>query len=400
MKKSLIHELPVVRALAIIGVLAVHATSFATLQAKTSSYYFVYNFVNIFFKYGTPTFIMLSSFVLFYNYSDIKLWGSGKLKSFYRNRAKYILLPYAIASVCYFLMLQFLYYRSRPWDEAISVFITKLLTGSAYTHLYFVFISLQFYILFPLLLLLCRRKGIRPWIIPLGFAIQWAFVLWNKYDLQYVNKGSISLSYMSMYAVGAYLGIHYAELRNWLVSLGNREVLRKHPSYRWWNILLWFCWLAVAIAHVQLWLYTRTTGKEVNSLWYEGLWNVHTALAALVLMQLGHYLYRKLSNRTLSWFIRLGELSFAIYLLHPVFLAIYREFQWHNGNSILYPLFIAGGYVFALTCSWIVISLAFRYIPWAWIALGAKPRGQKPVTDMPKEVPALSESGKGSSLNG
>lgn len=57
LKRERIPELNLVRAVAIIGVLFVHSTSNATLEMTNSSYYWLYNFVNIFMKYGTPTFI-------------------------------------------------------------------------------------------------------------------------------------------------------------------------------------------------------------------------------------------------------------------------------------------------------------------------------------------------------
>lgn len=67
-KRERIPELNLVRAMAIIGVLCVHSTSYATVDMTGSGYYWLYNFINIFMKYGTPTFIFMSSFVLFYNY--------------------------------------------------------------------------------------------------------------------------------------------------------------------------------------------------------------------------------------------------------------------------------------------------------------------------------------------
>ncbi|MGC6590579.1 acyltransferase, partial [Paenibacillus sp. Dod16] len=60
-------ELQLVRAFAIIGVLSVHSTSYAVSAMTDSNYFFMYNFMNIFMKFGTPTFIFLSSLVLFYN---------------------------------------------------------------------------------------------------------------------------------------------------------------------------------------------------------------------------------------------------------------------------------------------------------------------------------------------
>ena len=45
-------ESQLVRAFAIIGVLSVHSTSYA-VSAMTASNYFMYNFMNIFMKFGT-----------------------------------------------------------------------------------------------------------------------------------------------------------------------------------------------------------------------------------------------------------------------------------------------------------------------------------------------------------
>ncbi|WP_419884778.1 hypothetical protein [Paenibacillus sp. B-A-8] len=52
LKKEKIPELQLVRALCIIAVVTVHATSYATLQMTGSRYFAIYNFLNIFMKYG------------------------------------------------------------------------------------------------------------------------------------------------------------------------------------------------------------------------------------------------------------------------------------------------------------------------------------------------------------
>ncbi|GJM69781.1 hypothetical protein HMSSN036_19970 [Paenibacillus macerans] len=84
--------------------------------------------------------------------------------------------------------------------------IKGLLTGTSYTHLYFVFISIQFYILFPLLLWLFKsfrnNKVLIALILPAGLAIQWAFVFLNKYQLHLPNKGSYAPTYMAYYFMG------------------------------------------------------------------------------------------------------------------------------------------------------------------------------------------------------
>jgi len=70
-KKERLPQLDLFRAMAIFCVIQVHSSSFAAAeQALNSPIYYFYNWMNIFFKIGTPCFIFLSSFVLFYNYYD------------------------------------------------------------------------------------------------------------------------------------------------------------------------------------------------------------------------------------------------------------------------------------------------------------------------------------------
>ncbi|WP_430111583.1 acyltransferase family protein [Paenibacillus sp. B1-33] len=146
-----------------------HATSETAAIMKKSSVFYGYTFFNIFFKYGTPTFILLSSFVLFYNYGGDKLQVS-VLGKFYKNRFFYVCIPYVICSLFYFAFVQVTLYSDQSWSEAAPLFVNKLLTGTTYTHLYFMYISIQFYLLFPLLLLLFRSRRIVAWAIPLGLA--------------------------------------------------------------------------------------------------------------------------------------------------------------------------------------------------------------------------------------
>lgn len=79
-------------------------------------------FFNIFFKYGTPTFILLSSFVLFYNYGGRDKLEPAVLGKFYRNRLLYVIIPYIVASIGYFLMQHMMYYRTRGFEDSMYSF--------------------------------------------------------------------------------------------------------------------------------------------------------------------------------------------------------------------------------------------------------------------------------------
>lgn len=366
-------QLDIFRALAILGVLHVHSSSFAAGElALHSPYYYWLNWINIFFKFGTPSFIFLSSFVLFYNYYGRPVTRS-LIISFYRRRLKYILLPYLLASMGYYALTLYVNGRlTQNLGDNLLSFSRALFSGSAYAHLYFVFISIQFYLLFPVLLkLLQSSRFLVRWAIPLGFAFQWGFIFWNKYELHIVEKGSLAISYLAYYMMGAYIAIHFEKVKLWLIKPW-RELPAKQKG---WTALLVSLWLIAAFIHVQLWYVARHYGVWTDSLWYELLWNVHTILSALVLLYAAFLIQRRAPSRMVAFLTRLGELSFAIYLIHPLLLAIYRKFGSSIApESLTYVFFVYGGLVFALGVSWFMVQFTFRRIPKSWVVLGSVPR--------------------------
>jgi peptidoglycan/LPS O-acetylase OafA/YrhL len=367
-KKDRIDEINLVRAFAIIGVLMVHSTSNAVTEAVASSYFAVYNFANIFFKFGTPTFILLSSFVLFYNYYDRPL-DKTLIGSFYKKRLLYILLPYLIFSTGYFFMLHVLYYPNRALGDTLASFAVKLLTGKAYAHLYFVFISVQFYLLFPLLLYVFKKwPRLTLWLVPIGFAVQWGFVLLNHFWLAVPNKGSWAFSYFAYYFTGAFMGVYYGVVKTWLKP--SLDKLRSWRGLSW--ALLWAGWLACGLTHVWIWYAGRHDGIWYNTLWYELLWNLHTFLTALVLLQIAFALREWNRNAGIVRALgHLGIMSFGVYLIHPLFLFVYRHFPVSSAGW--YHLWYLGGFVLALALSWLVVALAFRFVPYAWVVFGNVP---------------------------
>ncbi|WP_238996677.1 acyltransferase [Paenibacillus pinistramenti] len=377
--KERLPELDLFRAFAILGVLHVHATSYAAGgQAADSPFYYFFNLVNIFFKFGTPCFIFLSSFVLFYNYLG-RPAGRELVARFYKKRLLYILVPYAAASVCYYDVAhlfsgeQSFFNTGNSLSAHLVWFAEDLATGTAYTHLYFVFINLQFYVLFPLFLLLFQRfPRLIRWSLPAGFLIQWGFALWNKYDLQLMNKASYAPTYMSYYLLGAFLAYYFEDVKGWLT----RSFRQQSRGGKAITLALWTSWLAAALVHVQLYHNGRAYGKWVNSLWYELLWNVHTFLSAFVLLQAAFWVYRSSSRAAVSFLSRIGALSFAIYLLHPVFLLMYRRLESHfNPESVPYLLWIWAGVPVSLFLAWGAAAFVFRWVPGASFLLGSKPSG-------------------------
>jgi probable poly-beta-1,6-N-acetyl-D-glucosamine export protein len=347
----------------------VHATSFATVQMRGDDFFGLYNFLNIFSKVGTTTFIFLSSFVLFYNYYHRPFKGRD-LARFFKNRLMYILVPYLLFSVLFFTVAW--YHRGGEPDLAamLESFWPKLATGKSYTHLYFIFINIQFYLLFPLVLMLLKRfRGFAAVCVLVGIVLQWVFYMGNDAWWDVTNRNSWSLSFLSYYFLGAWIGIYYDRVKDWLTSAQHaaRPALRK---LGW--VALWAIWLGAALVHIGLRYNQRLLGTEYHPLLYDAFWNVHTLTTALVMLQVALVFGNK-RGWWLNGFRRLGVYSFGVYLVHPLVLLFYRDFPPQTGNSWLMLAWYAGGFVSALAVSYVVVYSISRLGGWTWIFFGKLP---------------------------
>lgn len=372
--RSKLPQLDLFRAFALFGVISVHSSSTAAAISGLHSKYFpIFNIMNIFFKFGTPCFIFLSSFVLFYNYYERPDTGS-LIRKFYQKRLLYIIVPYVFISILYFIFNHQI--NHTPWlglEEEMSKFLNKLARGSVHTHLYFVFVNAQFYLIFPLVLVILKQfKRLSAWVFPIGLLLQWGYVLLNHhYHFQWMPKGSLSISYFSYYLLGASLAIYYERWHGWL-SRGWKE---RRMTDRLGVAALWLSWLVVSGLHVAIWHALRIYTISYNTLLYELLWNVHTLLSAIVLLFTAFLLHRLFEGKFIYRSLAvIGQLSFGIYLVHPFVLAIYRKFDMGISTFVSeYVFWIWGGFAAALLVSLLVVHSIFRYMPLAWMLLGSVP---------------------------
>jgi peptidoglycan/LPS O-acetylase OafA/YrhL len=369
-RRAKLLELDLVRAIAIIGVLMVHSTSFATLDMKATSIYGVYNFLNIFFKIGTTTFILLSSFVLFYNYYRQPLTVE-RFTKFYRKRFNLIVIPYILFSALYFAIRWYL--NGKAWD--ITAMIPSLwddiLHGKAYTHLYFVYINIQLYLLFPILLFIFQRvRWIAAVSLILGIVLQWLFFHYNREYWQVENRGSWSITYFGQYFLGAWLGIYFDRIKSWLIITKANMVRSRIIAW----IILWGTWLVFGISYVTIWYNARLHNTGYRQRTYDILWDGYTMLTPLILMQVAFLLSSQMNT---SWFVgrlrHLGIVSFGVYLFHPLVLLVYRKFPIDEGGTMIHHLWYAGGFVSALGISWIVVTVVSRLTGWSWLIFGNVP---------------------------
>ncbi|ANU22458.1 acyltransferase [Planococcus donghaensis] len=354
-------EVQYARVIALLGVFAVHSSSTGVVSSDPESFSFlIYNFFNIAGKFGTPVFFFLSSFVLFYTYYPRKL-TVGLFGKFYKKRLLYILVPYVVFSAFYFLFKAYFYQIYTDPVQMWHEFLIDIATGKAHSHLYFVFVSVQFYLMFPIILYLFQRFSvIRKYAILIGFIIQWAWVLINAFYLQVPAKGSVALSYFLFYFFGAFLGVYYEKVAAWI---GNwRKV--------WpFIVLIVAGYLYMMYFYVNIYYEIRTNQWTGSTRTVEFAWSTHAFFAAALIFIVAHFMEFWKSSRLKKVVIEIGAVSFGMYLIHPFFLMT-LERVITGGTPLIFHSWQLMILFITFFSSWLIVRLFYDFVPSSWIFFG------------------------------
>ncbi|WP_128895646.1 acyltransferase [Longirhabdus pacifica] len=376
-KQKQIDELFIVRAIAIFSVVFFHSIGeFFVRLTPDSTWYPLYLAAHTIAKFGTPTFIMLSSFVLFLSYYH-KPWNIKRIGQFYKRRLMYIIIPFILISAVYFGFKAYYYIDYPSYKAALFEFLHQLWTGTANGHLYFVFISVQLYILFPILLALMKTfKTLARLSIFIGFALQWSFVIytevkqvpWHEFP---ITNGSIALSYFSFYFLGAFMGIYYDKIEKFILI--TKSYFKHHAV----GFISFWCLAFISMGVnviVEYGVNVHQWQIQYYALWSLFMWNVRSILTAIVVMQLSYWLYRKLPVFVVNGLIHLGVVSFGVYLIHPLVNFLYVDNIGISGHPLGFHLSAMAMIAAALFLSWMVVGMAMRYIRGSWVLFGAFPK--------------------------
>ncbi|HEV7534774.1 MAG TPA: acyltransferase, partial [Acidimicrobiia bacterium] len=149
-RRGYLHQLDVVRLLTFGAVIGVHAVAFTEPPSSRG-----WAGVLMLAQFGREVFFALSGFVLVHAAAGRTV----DARTFWRKRFPAVLAPYLTWSVIY---LAFHTWTS-PAHERLSgpALLWAFATGNAEYHLYFLLVSMQLYLVFPLLLRFVRRTEAR-----------------------------------------------------------------------------------------------------------------------------------------------------------------------------------------------------------------------------------------------
>jgi peptidoglycan/LPS O-acetylase OafA/YrhL len=154
----------VVRVLTVIGVVAVHSISSTSLPSSVPA-----GAATIVLHVNREVFFLVTAMVLTYSWRSRTL----RLGAFYARRYWLVVLPYVAWTLVYFVFDGEL---GGPAGATLRRLAETLATGSARYHLYFLLVTMQIYLVFPLLLWLVRAtRGHHRLLFGGSLAAQLAF---------------------------------------------------------------------------------------------------------------------------------------------------------------------------------------------------------------------------------
>lgn len=296
-----LHYVDVVRLLTVALVIAVHVLALEPIPATVAA-----GALLTVFHVSREVFFLLTAFVLTYGYLGRR---SVRWPAFWRKRYLFVVVPYLLWTVIYFVADQ------PPMAQALRIFVNDVLTGAARYHLYFLLVSMQIYLVFPLLRQLLRvTSGHHGLLLALASVFQLAVytAVWRGWTL---GPFTWWLRYPDA-LLPSYLGF---------VVMGGLAAWHKDALVRWTRDHVWtvvgMCAGSVALG-VGVYLAEVYAGGQAPLL-ASGVFQpvVVVESVAIAWLYLAIGLVWQDRGRPAGKIVRAGsDASFGVYLAHPLLL--------------------------------------------------------------------------------
>jgi surface polysaccharide O-acyltransferase-like enzyme len=372
-KRQQVMELYYMRAIAAFGIFTIHATGgFALYSEFNSKVMHISTFLNQFFRFGTPVFMMISGFVLFYNYRTPSEFDA---KRFYKKKAVYLIIPYTIWSIGYFFFKSYIY--KLPIDENWGMgLINDILLGKTFSHLYFIFLIVQFYILFPLFIKYLSKsmmkKPIRTFVSI--SILQGILLIYEFYFRQHTNI--TLMKFIDEYYWKTALGWFYYFLTGGIIAYNYKKFVEIVNKYIKQIGILYILSTIIFLGEVYLNIYSNNSMSGFEKYGSIRPMNMIYGLMTFTILV---WITRKIMNID-NIYVRLlksfGTYSLGVYFAHPMVLEFIKQKLMGN-----FPRWIGYGrlssFLLIYSLGW-VITMGFCYIialfEARWLLIGRVPK--------------------------
>jgi peptidoglycan/LPS O-acetylase OafA/YrhL len=226
-KRPHIYELDPLRVCTALGVVAVHVLAFTVHLNPGVAGYQTQSGVMVAFHYTRAVFMFVTAFALVYVYygrpfSPLQFW---------KKRAIGVAFPYVVWSVIYVAFtFAFTTGFSSP-GAFVSTSFFDVLTGNASYQLYYILLTVQFYLFFPFFLPIMRVLSRHPWItLSVSFVLQ---LLFFYVDFHFIQTSSspfwrtvseyqdrFFLIYQFYFVLGGLVALSFPRIRAALLRYG------------------------------------------------------------------------------------------------------------------------------------------------------------------------------------
>lgn len=336
--------LHLLRAIAALSIVAIHVTSG---QIYINDAVFVWNQLA---RFASGVFIILSGIVLFFLEQQ---HPSPSYGHFLKQRYSKLLIPYVFWTFVYTgytLRNEIINEKFAFIPEFMLAFINNSFTGSGYNHLYFIFIIVQLYALFPFFLKWQQKNERSLFVTSLIISLFSLTMIYFQY-LGFVKLPVLPVSYVSLcfgWLFYFVLGMSIAKHLDFIIDL-----LREHK----------ICLFLLSLSSFLILLIDGTiTNTETISV--KPATFFYTLMMFFFLFTI--ILSAKNEPKQKSFIIWIARHSFLIYFVHPLFLNILVMLGskynftslWMGVDGLIYL------YISTLTCTlsaiYIISKLPFN----------------------------------------
>lgn len=322
MSKRHLYEVDFMRALIILGVVCVHTISFFnTLNSPLSGVNLSFDTLLISLHFTRESFMFITGLVLFITYYHKPIQPI----AFWKKRFKLIAIPYMAWTLLYILFSGT--YQSNfhwTWSNLVHTYVQSLMFGNQF-FLYYLVITMQLYILFPLMVWALRKCArwhsaifIASFILEIGLMALNQFMLqnmsltglptWLTLLIQYRDR--FVLTYQFWFIAGAIVAIHYEPIM---------AFMKRHTKTLFISlgILILLLWMHMFFDRLGI---HESEGMAVLVL--QPIMIPYSLLVTLALWRGGlGWAEQRLKPRwhTFSSFIHIAaSASFGVFLIHPL----------------------------------------------------------------------------------
>jgi peptidoglycan/LPS O-acetylase OafA/YrhL len=340
-----LYEIDIVRIVTFACVIAVHTTSYTVAPDD-----YVLNGLLALVHFTRQVFFALTAFVLLYG----QLNKPVSMRTFWPKRFLLVGVPYLVWSTIYFVSANV---RSPHYSvpDFISNYLIDVLTGTAWYHLYFLLVTMQVYLLVPLIIWFVKKtRGHHRTVLIVSFAIQLALMWFYKYGPHVPfapYEKLVFLSYEFFIIAGAIAADHAPAFLAWV--RGHRQAI---------------VWIVLTGALLMIGTYLGQHFLLGQSLSNAGTPLQPVTMVWAVCVGLGFLAFgtwwadrRDPTSRSARWVDVVSDRSFGIFLSHPLVLWV---LLWIGGGwvdaTIPKPWLTPFAYVIVVLVAFVIADLSRR----------------------------------------